>query len=39
LRVQLDPGAYTLTWGAEGYGETTVEFQIIERDGRLYLDS
>jgi hypothetical protein len=38
-RVQLDPGAYTLTWGAEGYGETTVEFQIIERDGRLYLDS
>jgi len=38
-RVQLDPGAYTLTWGAEGYGETTVEFQIVERDGRLYLDS
>jgi hypothetical protein len=38
-RVRLDPGAYTLTWGAEGYGETTVEFQIVERDGRLYLDS
>ena len=37
--VQLDPGAYTLTWGAEGYGETTVEFQIVERDGYLYLDS
>jgi hypothetical protein len=35
---QLDPGAYTLTWGAEGYGETTVEFQIVERDGYLYLD-
>jgi hypothetical protein len=38
-RAQLDPGAYTLTWGAEGYGETTVEFQIVERDGYLYLDS
>jgi hypothetical protein len=38
LRVQLDPGAYTLTWGSEGYDETTVEFQIVERDGRLYLD-
>ena len=38
-RARLDPGAYALTWGAEGYGETTVEFQIVERDGRLYLDS
>ena len=33
----LDPGAYTLTWGAAGYGETTIAFQIVERDGRLYL--
>jgi len=38
-RARLDPGAYTLIWGAEGYGETTVEFWIVERDGRLYLDS
>ena len=38
-RAQLDPGAYTLTWGAEGYGFTNTEFQIVERDGRLYLGS
>ena len=38
-RGQLDPGAYLLTWGAEGYGETRVEFQVVERDGRLYLGS
>jgi hypothetical protein len=37
-RAQLDPGAYTLTWGAADYGFTSVEFQIVERDGRLYLD-
>ena len=36
-RGLLDPGAYVLTWGAESYGMTTVEFQIVERDGRLYL--
>jgi hypothetical protein len=38
-RAHLDPGAYTLTWGAEDYGFSSVEFQIVERDGRLYLDS
>jgi hypothetical protein len=36
-RGSLDPGAYILTWGAEGYGVTTVRFQIVEREGRLYL--
>jgi len=38
-RCKLDPGAYRLTWGAEGYGTTTVEFKIVEREGRLYLGS
>ena len=38
-RAHLDPGKYTLTWGAEGYGSSSVKFQIVERDGRLYLDS
>jgi hypothetical protein len=36
-RGRLDPGAYTLTWGADRYGETRIQFQIVERDGRLYL--
>jgi hypothetical protein len=39
LRGQLDPGTCALTWGAESYGGTSIEFQIVERDGRLYLDS
>jgi hypothetical protein len=38
-RAQLDPGTYSLTWGAEGYGHTTVGFEIAERDGRRYLGS
>ena len=38
-RGQLDPGTYTLTWGADRYGETHIQFQIVERDGRLYLGS
>jgi hypothetical protein len=38
-RAQLDPGTYSLTWGAEGYGWSSVEFQVVERDGRLYLVS
>jgi hypothetical protein len=38
-RGRLDPGAYTLTWGADRYGETRIQFQIVERDGRLYLGS
>jgi hypothetical protein len=38
-RAQLDPGTYSLTWGAEGYGVTTVDFQVVERDGRLDLAS
>jgi hypothetical protein len=37
-RARLDPGTYSMTWGAEGYGLSTVEFRIAERDGRLYLD-
>jgi hypothetical protein len=37
-RAQLDPGAYTLTWGAKDYGSYMSEFQIVERNGRLYLD-
>jgi len=36
-RGQLEPGAYVLTWGAEGYGSTEVTFQVVERDNRLYL--
>ncbi|MFO7741722.1 MAG: hypothetical protein R6X31_05335 [Anaerolineae bacterium] len=32
---QLDAGPYELTWGAEGYGSTTEEFAIVEKDGRL----
>jgi hypothetical protein len=33
---QLDAGKYKLIWGAEGYGSTTEEFAIVEKDGRLY---
>jgi hypothetical protein len=38
-RAHLDPGKYILTWGTETYGSCTVGFQIVERNGRLYLDS
>lgn len=34
--AQLVAGTYELTWGAEGYGSTTEEFSIVEKDGRLY---
>ncbi len=34
---RLEPGTYALSWGAEGYGSTTEEFKIVEKDGRLYL--
>ena len=36
-RGELSPGAYRLTWGSDGYGFTTVEFAVVERNGRLYL--
>ena len=36
-RGRLDPGAYSLVWGAEGYGLTRVAFEIVERDGQLTL--
>ena len=36
-RGQLAPGDYRLTWGSDKYGFTTVEFAVVERDGRLYL--
>lgn len=36
-RGDLEPDTYRLTWGAEGYGSTTEEFTVVERDGRLYL--
>lgn len=34
---ELTPGGYILTWGAAGYGETQVRFEIVEQEGRLYL--
>jgi hypothetical protein len=36
-RGQLDAGQYALTWEAPGYGTLEVTFDIVERDGRLYL--
>jgi len=36
-RGELAPGDYRLTWGSDRYGFTTVEFTVVERDGRLYL--
>jgi len=36
-RGRLDPGEYTLTWGAEGYGKVLVEFCVVKRDGRIHL--
>jgi len=32
---ELVPGAYTLTWGAPGYGLTVVNFTVVEHNGRL----
>jgi len=32
---ELVPGAYTLTWGAPGYGLTVVRFTVVEHNGRL----
>jgi hypothetical protein len=32
---KLLPGAYTLTWGAPGYGSTVVDFTVVEQNGRL----
>ncbi|RLC54092.1 MAG: hypothetical protein DRI80_19515 [Chloroflexota bacterium] len=32
---ELVPGAYTLTWGAPGYGLTMVRFTAVEHNGRL----
>jgi len=34
-KSELVPGAYTLTWGAPGYGSTVVDFTVVERNGRL----
>jgi len=36
-RGELAPGAYRLTWGSDKYGLITVEFTVVERNGRLYL--
>jgi hypothetical protein len=36
-RGGLAPGAFRLIWGSDTYGFTTVEFTIVERNGRLYL--
>ena len=36
-RGRLEPGAYTLTWGAERYGATRIQFEIVDRGGRLAL--
>lgn len=33
----LPAGDYTLTWGAPDYGSQTVNFTIVEVDGRLYM--
>jgi hypothetical protein len=33
----LPSGAYQLTWGAGEYGSVTVDFTIVELEGRLYL--
>ncbi|HHX66077.1 MAG TPA: hypothetical protein GX702_14455 [Chloroflexi bacterium] len=35
---ELEPGRYTLTWGAPGYGQIETTFEIVEHNGRLYLD-
>ncbi len=35
---ELAPGVYSLSWGAEGYGEVTFEFDVVERAGCLYLE-
>jgi len=36
-RGELDPGHYTLIWGVDGIGSTTVEFEIVENNGALLL--
>jgi hypothetical protein len=36
---ELTPGEYILTWGAEGYGETEIKFEVVEHAGRLSLGS
>ena len=36
-RSKLLPGTYQLMWGAPGHGYTTVNFSVIELNGRLYL--
>lgn len=35
--AKLPAGAYQLTWGAPGHGSVTVDFTIVEMEGRLYL--
>lgn len=34
---ELDPGDYTLIWGVDGIGSTTVEFEVLENNGSLLL--
>jgi hypothetical protein len=34
---RLDPGRYTLTWGAPAYGGLVKRFEIVTVDGRLQL--
>ncbi|MBN2556576.1 MAG: hypothetical protein JXA97_11600 [Anaerolineales bacterium] len=34
---ELEPGWYTLLWGVDGYGGTTVEFEVLAHDGGLLL--
>ena len=36
-RGELAPGSYRLTWGSDKHGFTTVEFTVVERNGRLYM--
>lgn len=37
LKAELLPGTYLLTWGAPKYGSTSVNFTIIERDGKFVI--
>jgi len=34
---ELEPGWYTLMWGVDGYGGTTVEFEVLAHEGGLLL--
>jgi len=34
---ELEPGWYSLVWGVDGYGSTTVEFEVLAHEGTLLL--